>query len=66
MAEAEMIVLFQRLAAKHLDLDEVVSSSLRKNATECLTHLEVGKSASVLHKIGSSGHHYTDTIQEAQ
>ena len=32
MSEPEMTTLLQRLAAKHLDEDEVVASSLRKNA----------------------------------
>ncbi len=36
-----MILILQRLAARHLDDDEVVDSSLRKNAKEYLNHLEV-------------------------
>ena len=67
LSEAEMIVLLQRLATRHLDDDEVVNSSLRKNVKGYLSHLEVrqnigGKPALMT---TGTGHHYTATIQEA-
>ena len=68
MSEAEMIVLLQRLAARHLDEDEVVASSLRKNAKEYLSHLEVRKNTGgkcALMTMGT-GHHYTARIEEGK
>ena len=67
LSEAEMIFLLQRLAARHLDDDEVVNSSLRKNAKGYLSHLEVRKSIGRKHALMTTGtgHHYTATIQEA-
>ncbi len=40
LSEREIIVLLQRLSARHLDEDEIVSSSLRRNATGYTRHLE--------------------------
>ena len=64
MTESEMKVLLKRLAAKHLDQDEIVASSLRKNAKGRMNHLDVhenvgGKPA--LMTMGT-GHHYTARI----
>ena len=40
LSESEIITLLQRLAAKHLDEDEIVSSSLRRNASGYRSLLE--------------------------
>ena len=55
-----MILILQRLAARYLDDDEVVVSSLRKNSKEYPNHLEVqentgGNSAIMTME---TGHHY--------
>ena len=41
LSEQEMTTLLQRLASRHLSDDEVVSASLRRNASGYLPHLEV-------------------------
>ena len=66
MSESEMEVLLKRLAAKHLHQDEIVASSLRKNAKGRMNHLDVrgnigGKPA--LMTMGT-GRHYTARIVE--
>ncbi|MEA2778568.1 MAG: hypothetical protein QOK29_112 [Rhodospirillaceae bacterium] len=63
LSEAEMITLLQRLASRHLEDDEVVTSSLRKNAAWYTSHLEVRSSDGALETIGS-GHHYTAVVRE--
>lgn len=40
LSEKEIVVLLQRLVARHLDEEEIVSSSLRRNASGYTTHLE--------------------------
>ncbi|MDE0343136.1 MAG: hypothetical protein OXK82_08210 [Deltaproteobacteria bacterium] len=40
-SDEEMIVLLQRLASRHLELDEVVASSLPKGRKGRMTHLDV-------------------------
>ena len=40
LSESEIVVLLQRLYARHLDEDEIVSSSLRRNARSYAPHLE--------------------------
>ena len=67
MSESEMKALLKRLAAKHLDQDEIVASSLRKNAKGRMNHLEVCrdiKSKKPLLMTMGTGYHYTATIQE--
>lgn len=67
LSESEVIILLQRLASRHLTDDDVVSSSLRKNADDYAVHLEVQRSRGgkyVLMTTGS-GHHYIATIEEA-
>ena len=64
ISEAKMKVLLQHLSAMHLEPEEVILSSLRKNATGYLTLLEVRTGLGGLDTI-STGHHYTATIQEA-
>lgn len=61
LSEKEMIALLQRLAARHLDDEEVVSASLRKNACGYEAHLEVNRIDSGLMTTGS-GHNYTATV----
>ncbi len=53
ISEAGMITLLKCLAARHLDEDEIVESSLRKNAKEPPSHLEVRKDASGLWTTGT-------------
>ena len=65
LSEAEVVTLLQRLAARHLTPDEVVSASVREDTPGYTNLLEVmpdrgGKYAlSVGHH-----HHYTATIEE--
>ena len=66
MSESEMTTLLQRLAARHLDFDEVIDSSLRKNAKGCSDHFEVRKITGRKRGLGTTatGHHYTATVEE--
>ena len=40
LTERGVVVLLQRLSARHLDEDEIISSSLRPNAKGYTSHLE--------------------------
>ena len=51
-SEKQIVVLLQRLAARHLDEDEIVSSSLRRNAPQYARFLET-------HTDSVHGHRYT-------
>ena len=68
VSEAGMVRLLQHLAARHLDEDEVVESSLRKNAKGYRSHWEIRKN--IGGKPGlmtmTPGHHYTATIEEGK
>jgi len=66
LSEVEMKAVLQRLACRHLSDDEVVSASLRKNATGYRADLEIKQSHGgrfTLMTIGS-GSHYTATVEE--
>ena len=66
MSEPKMTTLLQRLAARHLDFDEVIDSSLRKSAEGRPNHFEVREISGRkrgLETLGT-GHHYTATIEE--
>lgn len=68
VSRSTMILILQRLAARHLDDDEVVDSSLRKNAKEYLNHLEVQENTDgnpTIITMGT-GHHYTASIKEGK
>jgi hypothetical protein len=45
LSETEMIQLLQRLYCKHLDIDEIINASLRKNAKDYASFLEHDKEA---------------------
>ncbi len=65
LSEAEVIVLLQRLAARHLDPDEVVSSSLRKNAKSYVGHLEITKSYGKKNALMTRGNpFYTAAVED--
>lgn len=66
LSETAMIALLQRLAARHLEADEVVSSSLRRNASGYTSHLEVRRNADGSPSLMTTGtgHYYMATIQE--
>ena len=69
LSDREVKALLQRLAARHLTDSEVVSASLRKNATGHASHLEiipVGGSKVYGWMTTGSGPHYTATIREAE
>ena len=66
MSESKMTTLLQRLAARHLDFDEVIDSSLRKSAEGRPNHFEVREISGRkrgLETLGT-GHHYIATIEE--
>jgi hypothetical protein len=68
LSEAEMKVLLQRLACRHLSDDEVVSSSLRKSAAGYRADLEIKQSHGgrfALMTTGS-GNHYTANVEELE
>ncbi len=56
MSESEIVQLLQRLACKHLEFDEIVNASARKNAEYYAPHLEQEKEASADHFSISVGH----------
>ena len=56
LSESEMIQLLQRLSCKHLDLDEIVNASLRKNAKHYASNLEHDKETTAQHFSISVGH----------
>ena len=64
LTESEIVVLLQRLLARHLDEDEVVSSSLRRNATGYASHLEshFDQGGRPMIRVGDSGPHYVASI----
>ena len=68
VSRSTMILIIQRLAARHLDDDEVVDSSLRKNAKEYLNHLEVQENTGGTPAIITmgTGHPYTASITEGK
>ena len=68
ISEAGMITLLKRLAARHLDEDEIVESSLRKNAKGPPSHLEVRKNTGGKYGLMTmgTGHHYTAMIEEGK
>jgi hypothetical protein len=68
LSEVEMKVVLQRLACRHLSDDEVVSASLRKNATGYRADLEIKQSYGgrfTLMTTGS-GNHYAATVEELE
>ena len=62
----KMTTLLQRLAARHLDFDEVIDSSLRKSAEGRPSHFEVREISGRKRGLETLGtdHYYTATIQE--
>ena len=64
LSEREIIVLLQRLSARHLDEDEIVSSSLRRNATGYTRHLEsqIDQGGRPTIRVGGSGPFYVASI----
>jgi len=66
LSESEMIRLLQRLASRHLTVDEVVSASLRKNADAYATHLEVQRNygGKYAFMTTGSGHYYSAIVSD--
>jgi hypothetical protein len=67
LSESEIVVLLQRLSARHLDEDEIVSSSLRQNATGYASHLErhIDQGGRrIMIRIGDSSPYYVASIWE--
>ena len=66
LSEGEIVVLLQRLTARHLDEDEVVSSSLRRNAAGYASHLEshFDQGGRPMIRVGDSGPCYVASIWE--
>jgi hypothetical protein len=66
MTEAEVIALLQRLASRHLDIEEVISSSLRTDAPRYSKLLEPVVSRGGKYVIAIGNHfHYTAAIEDA-
>jgi hypothetical protein len=63
-SEAEIIRVLQRLASRHLNDEEVVLSSLRKNSKGYLSHLEIQRNSGGALTTTGSGHWYTATVPE--
>lgn len=66
LSEAEMTILLQRLACRHLKPDEICGASLRKNASGYRSDLEINRNREgrfALMTTGSSWH-YTAIISE--
>ena len=61
LPDKEMIVLLKRLASRHLDDYEVVSSSLRKSSKGYAPYLEVHSSR----ETSGTGYHYTAVVRDA-
>ena len=68
LTEAEMKVVLERLACRHLSDEEVVSASLRKNAAGYRADLEIRQSHGGRFALmtTSSGCHYTATVEELE
>ncbi len=66
LSEREMIRLLQRLTSRHLTDDEVVSSSLRKNADDYASHLEVQQNHGEKYALMTtgSGHYYSVIVED--
>ena len=64
LSESEIVVLLQRLSARHLDEDEIVSSSLRKNTPGYTHHLEshFDQGDRPMIRVGDSGPYYVASI----
>lgn len=58
LSDREVETLLQRLVCRHLSFEEVVGSSLRKNAKGHRTHLDV-RPASKSALMCGDGYHYT-------
>ena len=66
-SDEEMIVLLQRLASRHLDLDEVVASSLPKGRKGRMTHLEIPPAGPNNRAYSTTGSpYYVATVEEAE
>jgi hypothetical protein len=57
LSEKEVEMLLKRLAARHLTEDEIVDSSLRKNAAGYAPHLEVHSGRDGMSTIGTDFHY---------
>lgn len=65
LSEAEVITMLERLAARHLVDDEVVSASLRKNAVGYRPDLEIRKNHGGRYGLMTTGNpHYIASIDE--
>jgi hypothetical protein len=67
LSEPEVIALLQRLQSRHLNADEIVSSSMRKNSKGYASHLEINKNQGGKYSLMTTGtgHWYTATIRDA-
>lgn len=67
LSEAEVENLLQRLQSRHLSDVEVVSSSLRRSASDYQSHLEVGRNRGRPFGLMTSGsdNHYIATIEDS-
>ncbi len=68
LSEAEMKIVLQRLACRHLSDEEVVSASLRKNAAGYRADLEVRQSHGGRFTLmtAGTGCHYAATVEELE
>lgn len=69
-SDKEVVTLLQRLAARHLTDNEIVLSSLRRNSSDYVCHLEIQKNTDrrrrpVLRTVGSD-YHYIATIVDTE
>ena len=66
LSDAQVTMLLQRLASRHLTDEEVVSASLRRNAVGYAPHLEVQKNPGGKYAIMTtgSGHHYAAVVED--
>jgi len=65
LSEAEVITMLQRLASRHLTDDEVVSASLRKNASAHRSDFEVLRNGGGRYALMTTGNpHYIASIDE--
>ncbi len=68
LTEAEMKVVLQRLACRHLSDDEIVCASLRKKAAGYRADLEIRQSHGGKYALMTtgSGNHYAATVEELE